>query len=163
MSDGWDLILTRLVTDAAVRRAMRSQLSMYRSKDGNFGSVDAQVDKKNVEGPLWWENYGADTLELQRLAIRILSQNASSFPIEQLWSVFTYVASKKRNPLLTTRSNDLVFVAANLRLLGQVASGSFENEQFIRLDHESDLDDLPPSPMHDLSLNNDIDDNVASI
>ena len=32
VSDGWDLILTRLVPDAVVRRAVRSQISLYKNK-----------------------------------------------------------------------------------------------------------------------------------
>ena len=57
----------------------------------------------------------------------------------------------------------LLRILSNMGLLHQVASGSFENEQFVRLDQESDSDDLPPSPMHEISLNKNIDDNVASI
>ena len=113
-------------------------------------------------GALWWENYGASTPELQRLAIRILSQNASSSPIEQLWSVFSHVASKKRSRLLTTCTSDLVYVSANLRLLAQVASGDFEHESFIEMkpDSESDDDDsIPP----DTSMADDIHDILSPI
>ena len=37
--------------------------------------------------------------------------------MEQLWSVYSHIASKKRNRLGVQRANDLVYVSANLRML----------------------------------------------
>lgn len=68
----------------------------------------------------WWEDYGADSPELQRLAIRILSQGCSSSSCERLWSSFAHIHTKKRNRLEVHRANDLVFVNANLRLLNKM-------------------------------------------
>ena len=66
---------------------------------------------------VWWEDYGAHALELQDLAIKIMSQAVISSCLEQLWSSFSHVASKKRNHLVTLNANDLVYVSANLHLL----------------------------------------------
>ena len=62
----------------------------------------------------WWEDFGSDGLELQQLAIRILSQAVSSSCLEQLWSSYSHTASKKRNRLGAERANGLVFINANL-------------------------------------------------
>ena len=97
-------------------------MAFYRRKDLLL-HADALRDRFVVGSALWWEDYGADTLELQRLAIRILSQEASSSLVECLWSSFGHIASKKRNCLGTTKANDLVFVTANLHLLNKVARG----------------------------------------
>ena len=90
---------------------------MYREKRGAFGLPDAQEDRRKIGSALWWEDYGADGPELQRFAIRVLSQGCTSSCLEQLWSVYGHIASKKRNRLGVQRANDLVFVSANLRML----------------------------------------------
>ena len=43
----------------------------------------------------------------------------SSSCLEQLWSSYSHIASKKRNCLGVQKANDLVFVSANLRMLGK--------------------------------------------
>nr|ADE75983.1 unknown [Picea sitchensis] len=64
----------------------------------------------------WWENYGATTPILQKMAIRVLSQTCSSSGCERNWSVFEKIHTKKRNRLDTSCLNDLVYVHYNLRL-----------------------------------------------
>ena len=64
----------------------------------------------------WWEAFGGHCPELQRFAIRILSQTCSASGCERNWSVFERIHTKKRNRLEQKRLNDLVFVQYNLRL-----------------------------------------------
>ena len=64
----------------------------------------------------WWEAFGGQCPELQRFAIRILSQTCSASGCERNWSVFERIHTKKRNCLEQKRLNDLVFVQYNLRL-----------------------------------------------
>ena len=64
----------------------------------------------------WWEAFGGQCPELQRFAIRILSQTCSASGCERNWSVFERIHTKKRNRLEQKRLNDLVFVQYNLRL-----------------------------------------------
>ena len=65
----------------------------------------------------WWEAFGGQCPELQRFAIRILSQTCSASGCERNWSVFERIHTKKRNRLEQKRLNDLVFVQYNLRLI----------------------------------------------
>ena len=60
--------------------------------------------------------FGGDAPHLQKLAIRILSQTASSSGCERNWSVFERIHTKRRNRLEHQRLNDLVYVHYNLRL-----------------------------------------------
>jgi hypothetical protein len=46
---------------------------------------------------IWWRSYGARSPNLQKLAIRILSQTCSSSGCERNWSVFEKIHAKKRN------------------------------------------------------------------
>ena len=63
----------------------------------------------------WWESYGCRAPDLQKLAIRILSQTCSASGCERNWSVFEHIHSKKRNRLEYQNLNDLVYVRYNLR------------------------------------------------
>ncbi|XP_071917038.1 uncharacterized protein [Coffea arabica] len=64
----------------------------------------------------WWKLFGCGAPNLQKLAIRVLSQTASSSGCERNWSVFERIHTKKRNRLEHQRLNDLVYVHYNLRL-----------------------------------------------
>lgn len=65
---------------------------------------------------LWWESYGGEGKELQKLAMRILSLTCSATGCERNWSIFDQVHTKRRNRLEQQRLNALVFVKYNLQL-----------------------------------------------
>jgi hypothetical protein len=48
---------------------------------------------------VWWKHYGGKLPELQKLAVRVLSQTCSSSGCERNWSVFENILSKKGNRL----------------------------------------------------------------
>ncbi|PKU67558.1 hypothetical protein MA16_Dca024885 [Dendrobium catenatum] len=60
--------------------------------------------------------FGSSAPNLQKVAIRILSQTSSSSGCERNWSVFEQIHSKRRNHLEHQRLNDLVYVRYNLNL-----------------------------------------------
>lgn len=64
----------------------------------------------------WWRLFGSSAPNLQKLAIKVLSQTSSSSWCERNWNVFDRIHTKKRNRLEHQRLNDLVFVHYNLRL-----------------------------------------------
>jgi hypothetical protein len=64
----------------------------------------------------WWESFSSQCPQLQKFAIRVLSQTCSASRCERNWSVFERIHTKKRNHLEQKRLNDLVFVQYNLRL-----------------------------------------------
>ena len=74
-------------------------------------------------------SYGAETPELQRFAIRILSQGASSSACERNWSCFDHIHSKKRNKLLYGKLGDLVYVCRNLKLLMNKSTNESSSQQ----------------------------------
>ncbi|XP_031283147.1 uncharacterized protein LOC116141811 [Pistacia vera] len=63
-----------------------------------------------------WRTFGYSTPNLQKLAIKIVSQTSTCSGYERNWSVFERIHSKKRNRLEYQRLNDLVFFHYNLRL-----------------------------------------------
>lgn len=64
----------------------------------------------------WWQQHGISCLELQRIAVRILSQTCSSFGCEHNWSIFDQMYNLRNNSLSQNRLNDLMYVHYNLRL-----------------------------------------------
>lgn len=64
----------------------------------------------------WWQQHGISSLELQRIAVRILSQTCSSFGCEHNWSIFDQIYSQRQNSLAQKRLNDLIYIHYNLRL-----------------------------------------------
>ncbi|KAJ9568146.1 hypothetical protein OSB04_004112 [Centaurea solstitialis] len=91
-------------------------LGKFRDGEGTFGRSSAVASRTITRPDEWWKLFGGDTPVLQKFAIRILSQTASSSGCERNWSVFERIHTKKRNRLEHQRLNDLVFVHYNLRL-----------------------------------------------
>lgn len=92
-----------------------------------FGIAATKYDmtQDEVPGYRWWMSYGVETPELQRFAIRILSQAASSLACEINWSFFDHIHSKKRNKLLSRKLGDLVYVCSNLKLLMKKSTNQY--------------------------------------
>lgn len=80
----------------------------------------------------WWSLYGGDTKELQKYALRIVSQCISSSGCERNWSRFSLVQTRLRNKLCYAKLHKLVFVNHNLklRLLQLEANDHSEKEKF---------------------------------
>lgn len=130
----------RLVPKRELQRKVKNQLCLYRQFQGNFATINAQEDRTLIGAALWWEDYGAETPELQALAIRILSQTMSSSSLEQLWSSFSHIHSKKRNRLGQEKTNDLVYVSSNLKLLARATTTRADPFIKWRLDDDDDDD-----------------------
>ncbi|KAK1434207.1 hypothetical protein QVD17_11126 [Tagetes erecta] len=95
---------------------LTSQLHKFRDRDGSFGRPLSFSSLKSTRPDEWWKLFGGDAPELQKFAIRILSQTASSFGCERNWSVFEKIHTKKRIRLEHQRLTDIVYVYYNLRL-----------------------------------------------
>ncbi|XP_055962310.1 uncharacterized protein LOC130015689 [Mercurialis annua] len=72
-----------------------------------------QVSKYSTE---WWIQYGESALELQTIAIKVLSQTTSSSNCERNWSTFSLIHTKTRNILRYQKLHSLIFVHYNMRL-----------------------------------------------
>ena len=64
----------------------------------------------------WWFMYGNHAPTLRNLAIKVLSQNASSSACERNWSTFSLIHTKQRNQLAYPRLQQLVFCYYNMKL-----------------------------------------------
>ena len=64
----------------------------------------------------WWFMYGNHTPTLRNLALKVLSQIATSLACERNWSTFALIHTKQRNRLAYPRLQQLVFCYHNMKL-----------------------------------------------
>uniref|UniRef100_A0A6N2NC96 BED-type domain-containing protein n=1 Tax=Salix viminalis TaxID=40686 RepID=A0A6N2NC96_SALVM len=99
--------IMRLVPDCDTQDNISAQIEEYKRATGLFGVTMAIRQREKLNPVSWWEQFGIDTPELQKFAIRVLSQCCSATGCERNWS---------RNRLEHKRLNDLVFVRYNLKI-----------------------------------------------
>ncbi|XP_031260567.1 uncharacterized protein LOC116118736 isoform X2 [Pistacia vera] len=112
-----------LEPDISSQVTITSQINSYEEAVGDFGRPVALRGRESLAPATWWSLYAADYPELQRLAVRILSQSCSIIRCGRSWSMFERIYSKKRNRLEHQRLNDLLFVHYNLQLQQRRAEG----------------------------------------
>ncbi|KAK8538727.1 hypothetical protein V6N13_009109 [Hibiscus sabdariffa] len=84
-----------------------------------FGTSHARIDATMMSPISWWSTYGSETLELAEISIRVLLQPISSSSAERVWSTYSYIHNIKRNQLNAKRSEKLVFIHSNIRLVSR--------------------------------------------
>ncbi|XP_057418793.1 uncharacterized protein LOC130713003 [Lotus japonicus] len=107
----------RLSPTDELRKKILTELPIYKSGGGMFGSKFAIEQRGTIAPAQWWRMYGQSTPNLTKLAIKILSLTCSASGCERNWSVFEQIHTKKRNKLEHKRLEDLVFVKYNQALV----------------------------------------------
>ncbi|KAL5538066.1 hypothetical protein UlMin_042276 [Ulmus minor] len=113
---GLNECIARLEPDTARRVSASMQLSDYNNARADFGTELAISTRTELHPAAWWQQHGISCLELQRIAVRILSQTCSSYGCEHNWSIFDQVHRQRHNRLAQKRLNDFIYVHYNLRL-----------------------------------------------
>lgn len=108
--------IASLVPDVEVQDKIFLQLEEYKKSTGDFGLPIAVRQRQKLNPVAWWDNFGNGTLELQSLAVRVLSQCCSATGCERNWDIFKYLHSMKLSRLERSRLHDIVFVRYNLKL-----------------------------------------------
>ncbi|XP_065853259.1 uncharacterized protein [Euphorbia lathyris] len=107
---------------------------IYQTRKKYFSCDIALESCKTMRPDEWWRCFAYDVPSLQKFAMRILSQTASSSGCERIWSVFERIHTKKRNRLEHQRLTDLVYVHYNLRLQNR---SIIEKRSYDPVDYES--------------------------
>ncbi|KAK6937209.1 protein of unknown function DUF659 [Dillenia turbinata] len=113
---GLNECIVRLEPDNGKRISASMQISDYNAAKDDFGTELAISTRIELEPASWWQQHGINCLELQRIAIRILSQTCSSFGCQHTWSTYDQIHHKRYNRLSRKRLNEFVYVHYNLRL-----------------------------------------------
>ncbi|XP_077240813.1 uncharacterized protein LOC143881562 isoform X2 [Tasmannia lanceolata] len=109
--------IVRMAQDQRAQDLIVLQLDEYRAATGGFSQKVAIEQRTKLPPALWWSVFGGHCPELQRLAIRILSQTcsgASSYKPKR--SISEQLHTNGINFLQKQRLIDLEFVHYNLRL-----------------------------------------------
>jgi len=104
--------------DTNTAAAALQEAVFFKQKRGDFaGELARKMATDHATSPAsCWSMFGNDTPTLQHLAMKLLSQCASSSGCERNWSTFTFIHTKLRNRLGHKKLHQLVFVNYNLRL-----------------------------------------------
>ncbi|CAA6662172.1 unnamed protein product [Spirodela intermedia] len=111
--------IVRMEPDSARRISASMQIADFVSAKDDFGTELAISTRTELDPAVWWQQHGINCLELQRIAIRILSQTCSSSGRDLHGPNLPPgppADASHRNRLAQKRGNDLLFVHYNLRL-----------------------------------------------
>nr|XP_009599910.2 uncharacterized protein LOC104095467 [Nicotiana tomentosiformis] len=113
---GYHACLEKLVPNSATIDQIGEEFGRYSQAEGLFG-LQAAIRARDIRSPVeWWKQFGHQTPNLQKFAIKVLSLTCSASGCERNWSVFEHIHSKKRNRLELSRLNDLVYIKYNRTL-----------------------------------------------
>lgn len=113
---GLNECIVRLEPDTGRRVSASMQISDFISAKADFGTELAISTRTELDPAVWWQQHGINCLELQRIAVRILSQTCSSFGCEHNWSIYDQIHCQRQNRLAEKKLNDLLYAHYNLRL-----------------------------------------------
>ncbi|XP_020590482.1 uncharacterized protein LOC110031575 [Phalaenopsis equestris] len=130
---GLNECITRLEPDSGRRVSAVAQISDFVLAKADFGTELALSTRSELDPAAWWQQHGISCLELQRIAVRILSQTCSSFCCEHKWSVFDNVHGSRQNQTVQKRLDNFAYVHYNLRLRERRLKSS--SDDYIYLDN----------------------------
>ncbi|KAL9253879.1 hypothetical protein AKJ16_DCAP12653 [Drosera capensis] len=119
MMRGLNECIIRLEPDGGKRISASMQVADFMSAKADFGTELAINTRSELDPAAWWQQHGMNCLELQWIAVRILSQTCSSFGSEHNWSSFDQISSVKVNRVAQRKAEDLAYAHNNLRLSEQ--------------------------------------------
>ncbi|KAH0632693.1 hypothetical protein KY285_035370 [Solanum tuberosum] len=133
VSCGLCCCVVRMAEDRHIQDLITLQIDEYRMGRGTFHFGSFKDKLSNISpGALWWSQYGVQFPELQRLAVRILSQTcngASHYRLKR--SLVETLHTEGMNPIEKQRLQDLVFVHCNLQLQAFDPDGSNDNTDYV--------------------------------
>ncbi|KAL5706427.1 hypothetical protein ACHQM5_024595 [Ranunculus cassubicifolius] len=121
--------IVRLEPDSGRRVSASMQITDFRLAKADFGTELAVGTRTELDPAAWWQQHGINCLELQRIAVRVLSQTCSSYGYDHNnSSAYEQIHhGKKGNHLAQKKLNDLIYVHHNLRLKEQQWVRKIEN------------------------------------
>ncbi|XP_070671677.1 uncharacterized protein [Malus domestica] len=93
-----------------------NELTWFKDARRTFGEPTSVAARTNMSPTEWWIMYGTDAPTVRKLAIKVLSQTASSSACERNWSTFALIHTKQRNKLAHSSLEKLVYYYCNMKL-----------------------------------------------
>eukprot|EP00253_Pinus_taeda_P017800 PITA_17800 len=91
--------LERMVPTHVDQLEIHRQLTVFTMAGGTYGKNLAKMARDVDQPARWWESFSGQCPQLQRFAIKVLSQTCNASGCERNWSVFECIHTKKRNCL----------------------------------------------------------------
>jgi hypothetical protein len=147
VQNGYMLALDKLVPNEEECAQVRSELRKYISEHGVFVNLHATKYQDRMGSIEWWNMYGSFAKNLQKLAVKVLSQVVNTSSAERCWSTYSFIHNVKRNNLNADRAESLVYVHYNLRLLSHYCdvggeSALYNNKRDMNWDNNPEKNDL---------------------
>lgn len=79
--------------DVETKVKIYTDVCLYKERGSRFGGKAATNMAETTHPLQWWDIFGVETVELRKLARRILSLCASASSCERNWSTFAHVCS----------------------------------------------------------------------
>ncbi|KAK3274405.1 hypothetical protein CYMTET_17416 [Cymbomonas tetramitiformis] len=98
----------------------------FRMAEGCFADEHCLVQAKILPGYKWWLAWGSMTPDLQRFAIRVLSQVACSSSCGRINNEADYIKSKKRNRMKHFTHEREIYVHHTLQVLDKLENVEYE-------------------------------------
>ncbi|XP_047315315.1 uncharacterized protein LOC124919186 [Impatiens glandulifera] len=109
--------LVRMKTFESFEYTITTQLDEYQKSKGSFGEGSSCDRLTNILPAEWWSTYGGQCPELQKLAVRILSQTCNGASRYQLSRIFVEkMLTSGKSCEEQKRLSDLTFVLYNIHL-----------------------------------------------
>ncbi|KAK1259374.1 hypothetical protein QJS04_geneDACA005638 [Acorus gramineus] len=105
-----------LEPDSTAQVTITRQIKYYEEAMGDFSRPLALRGRESLPPATWWSLYASNYPELQRFAVRILSQTCSGTRCGKDDSMFERMRSSKKNLIELERLSHLTFVHHNLHL-----------------------------------------------
>ncbi|XP_062217237.1 uncharacterized protein LOC133917347 [Phragmites australis] len=146
------LALKKIASSSSKASIAIDQFAFFSAKRGLFGGEEARRSALfgRTSAADWWDSYGGEHKEQQKLARHIVSQCMSSSGCERNWSTFAMVHTKLRNRLGYDKLHKLVYVHYNLKLHIQHFETNMQSFQEIQGSKEREYD--PCSIMMDVAM-----------
>ncbi|XP_058727425.1 uncharacterized protein LOC131598872 [Vicia villosa] len=152
--------ITRMVTDPEERAKIETQLDDFDKRANLLGRPTAVMTARDEVPSVWWDAFGGELPELQKLACRVLSLTCSSHGGERDRKAFEMVHAKKRNLLRQKNHNDVVFVTANSKLAEKKQAKGVK----LNLDDIGDIEGLDVDDLDfDTSYQKSLDDMISDL
>ncbi|KAI7738709.1 hypothetical protein M8C21_017902 [Ambrosia artemisiifolia] len=111
---GLNSCIVRFEPNNARRVLASKQISDFCSAKADFGTDLAISTRTELNPAAWWQQHGINCLELQQIAVRILSQTCSCYGCDH--NKYDEIHKRRHNRLVKKRLKDLIYVHYNLRL-----------------------------------------------
>lgn len=127
MLEGLQDVAFKMLSEDEYIKAMQ-QHTHYRNGLGVWARQASRVMASKLAAHDWWMQCGGAAPELQKVAIRVLSQGSSACCCERNWSTYKFIHSSVRNRLDPARAEKLVYVHTNMRLLDRIQAVDYEQD-----------------------------------